>query len=231
MQILDYLTEARRRFANFIQPKSGNQEINSSDFWIDRYRSGGNSGIGSYGNLADYKSSVIRELICEYGIQNIIDLGCGDGNQLLSMKLSNINYIGYDVSSQLIMGLQKKFYTERNYQFTHSHEVLKSLQSNFTQNIMAISQDVIYHLVDDKSYFDHLILLAQINPEYILIYSTNLDWGSNKQHVRDRMWTRDLKTYLPVFTLTKLIHNPFYHSTGANFYLLSRVEKGGAKLI
>jgi len=64
--------------------------INTKKFWNDRYISGGNSGKGSYGNLAIFKSDIINKFIIENNIKECCELGCGDGNQLNLLKIDNI---------------------------------------------------------------------------------------------------------------------------------------------
>ena len=56
--------------------------FNSSKYWEDRYKNGGNSGAGSYNTLAKFKASVINHFIENNKIQSLIDYGVGDGNQL-----------------------------------------------------------------------------------------------------------------------------------------------------
>ncbi len=53
----------------------------SQDYWVKRYAKGGNSGPGSYSELAKFKASVLNAFVREHGIQSVIEFGCGDGNQ------------------------------------------------------------------------------------------------------------------------------------------------------
>ena len=77
------------------------------DYWEKRYREGGNSGAGSYGEEAQFKSKTLNDFFREKQINKIIDFGCGDGALL---KLFNISeYCGVDVSSHAISNLKKKY--------------------------------------------------------------------------------------------------------------------------
>ena len=77
-----------------------NINFDSKEYWENRYKYQGNSGAGSYGKLAEFKAEVINEFINENNINNVIEFGCGDGNQL---NLFNIkNYLGFDVSDTII---------------------------------------------------------------------------------------------------------------------------------
>jgi hypothetical protein len=58
--------------------------FSSKQYWIDRYKyKTGTSGAGSYGIYAEYKAEIINEFMSKNGINNVLELGCGDGNQLL----------------------------------------------------------------------------------------------------------------------------------------------------
>lgn len=54
---------------------------NSTSYWERRYRRGGNSGDGSRGRLAAYKSQFINNFVEVHSIQSAVEFGCGDGYQ------------------------------------------------------------------------------------------------------------------------------------------------------
>ena len=72
----------------------------SAKYWELRYRRGGNSGAGSYNNLAKFKANFLNNFVIENHIKSVIEWGCGDGHQL--SLASYPQYIGYDVSKQSI---------------------------------------------------------------------------------------------------------------------------------
>ena len=75
-------------------------DFKSREYWEERYSQGGNSGAGSYGHLAEFKAEVINGFIEQHEIKNVIEWGCGDGNQLGLFRCEE--YIGYDVSETAI---------------------------------------------------------------------------------------------------------------------------------
>jgi len=77
------------------QPFSG-----SNNYWERRYSRGGNSGTGSHGRLAAAKADVLNRLVEEEGITSVLELGCGDGNQLDLAKYPS--YVGVDVIYHLV---------------------------------------------------------------------------------------------------------------------------------
>lgn len=42
-----------------------NDKFNSKNYWENRYKSGGNSGAGSYSNLAEFKAEIINEFVAK----------------------------------------------------------------------------------------------------------------------------------------------------------------------
>ncbi len=74
--------------------------ISSAKYWIDRYDSGGNSGSGSYDELALFKAEELNKLVQNEKITKIIEFGCGDGNQLSLSQYPA--YIGFDISPKAL---------------------------------------------------------------------------------------------------------------------------------
>lgn len=159
--------------------------FNSEKFWCSRYDRGGKSGAGSYGRLADFKAEIINSFIIENNIQSVLELGCGDGNQL---SLSNYkNYKGFDVSEKAIKNCKEKF----------KHDDSKSFYplSNFNKEIdcaeLSLSLDVIYHLVEDDIYYKHLNDLFNSSTKFVIIYSSNYNKRTSK-HVLHRNFLKDI---------------------------------------
>ena len=82
-------------------------KLNYKKYWEDRYKNGGNSGAGSYNELATFKADVINEFIQKKNIDSAIEVGCGDGNNQKIYLITN--YLGLDVSKYIIDQNQVKF--------------------------------------------------------------------------------------------------------------------------
>src|SRR5262245_15823168 len=94
----DIARKAYRRLPEVSQPLR--RFPGSGRYWEDRYGTEGNSGVGSYGKFAAFKAEVINVFVAARGVQSVIELGCGDGNQL---KLAQYpKYTGYDVSETAV---------------------------------------------------------------------------------------------------------------------------------
>src|SRR5438874_1182973 len=119
----------------------------SASYWEQRYRSGGDSGAGSYGRLADFKAEILNRFVASHGVESVIEFGCGDGNQLSLARYPN--YIGLDVSASAIQMCKKRFVEDSSKSFFLYHpDCFVDRQGIFASDL-SMSIDVIYHLVED----------------------------------------------------------------------------------
>lgn len=116
----------------------------SKNYWIDRYKVGGNSGAGSYNQLAEFKAEVINKFIEDNNIDSVIEFGCGDGNQLKYFKFKT--YLGLDISVDAIELCRKLFINDQTKTFKLASK-FHDEKANLT-----ISLDVIYHLIENDVY-------------------------------------------------------------------------------
>ena len=155
----------------------------SKEYWEKRYANGGNSGPGSYNELAKFKASVINNFVNKNHINSVIEWGSGDCNQL---KLANYkNYIGYDVSISAVNICKKKFYNDSSKSFYH-------LSDNFINDKKAdlsLSLDVIFHLIEDNIFDLYMYNLFNSSNKYIIIYSSNSDNRKSGKFVKHRKFT------------------------------------------
>ena len=174
---------------NFHMPSNYKYVNSSKDYWEKRYSKGGNSGAGSYKNLALFKASIINNFVIQNNINTVIEWGSGDCNQL---SLANYkNYIGYDVSQTAIKICKKKFNYDKTKTFIH-------MSDNFTNDRKAdlsISLDVIYHLLEDSVFNLYMQNLFNSSKKYVIIYSSNVDKKWEK-HVRHRKFTDWIDKYI-----------------------------------
>lgn len=230
-QIRDYVNYARELIAQLIMPRAPKKALNSSEYWESRYIRGGDSGLGSFGLLAVNKSKVLMEIITSHEIKSVIDLGCGDGNQLKYFNFCNLDYLGYDVSAFVIDKIRAKYHKNNNYRFSSDFSEIVEFNLRMTKPSIVISFDVLYHLVQDATYFEYLRKIEILSPDFILIYSTNFDQGSDKYHVRHRKFTRDFSSCFPEYSLLSLIHSPVHPDTSADFYFFGKNQVLGANIL
>jgi SAM-dependent methyltransferase len=163
----------------------------SSSYWERRYNAGGTSGDGSYGAQAEYKAKFLNNLVGELGITSIIEFGCGDGNQL---SLANYpRYLGLDVSPSAIKICLARFGRQCK-SFALYDPLLFSDRAEFFRADLALSLDVIYHLVEDSAYSSYMAHLFDAARRYVVIYATDEIGPLSAAHVRRRQFTKDVPT-------------------------------------
>lgn len=195
-----------------------NNYFNSKKYWERRYTIGGNSGLGSYGKLAEFKAEIINKFIKENGIIKIIEFGCGDGNQLSLFKIDD--YVGLDIVEIAVIMCRKRFKGDETKNFflydPHSFGTENSLGTE-----LSLSLDVIYHLIENdifELYMRHLFLVSN---KFVIIYSSNNDNNSVSSaiHCKNREFSEWIKTNLPEWKLIKKIKNKYPHESNSNFYI------------
>jgi hypothetical protein len=152
----------------------------SQDYWVRRYEKGGNSGPGSYSELAKFKARVLNGFVSEQKIASVIEFGCGDGNQLELAEYPS--YRGFDVSPVAVERCRARFASDSSKSFG-----LLSEYAGETAEL-TLSLDVIYHLVEDRVFEAHLRSVFGAATRYVAIYSTNRDAPDDAglAHVRHR---------------------------------------------
>lgn len=200
----------------------------SGRYWDNHYKSGGNSGAGSYNRLAQFKADIINDFIKENNIKSALEFGCGDGNNLALVKYPA--YIGLDVSAFIIKQCaekfksdnSKKFYVYNPFAFENEHPPITAE--------LSLSLDVIYHLVEDSIYEKYMLDLFKTSQKYVIIYSRNYTekW---KYHQRSRKFTDWVDKNQKSFNLIKTVKNPYPYSadnpentSNAEFFIYERIS-------
>lgn len=196
----------------------------STEYWKNRYQKGGNSGDGSYDRLAEFKAEVINDFIRKHDIQTVIELGCGDGNQLLLAQYPK--YLGFDVSDDAIKTCINKFHNDPSKAF------LNMSQLSTQKADLSMSLDVIYHLVEDEVFDSYMRQLFDCSNQYVIIYSSDRNQQDKLQapHVKHRKFTQWVEQYASSWILTDMIPNKYPYngdtevSSFADFYFFKKAS-------
>jgi len=183
------------------------------EYWNERYANGGDSGRGSYNEHYTFKTNIINNIIDKYNIKKIIDFGCGDGNQISDLKISN--YLGLDISNESIKLCTDKYVND----ITKSFKVYDD-ESVLEKCDLTMSLDVIYHIFEDDLFEKYMNDLIRYSNDYILIYSSNFDDVNWTQHVRHRQFDKKL---INIATLVEHIPN-ILPDCSADFYLYKLIK-------
>lgn len=159
------------------------RKFSSGRYWDQRYTRGGNSGPGSYGRLAEFKAKELNKFVRDQGIRSVIEFGCGDGNQL-SLAAYPL-YTGYDVSPVAIRICRERFAYDKTKQFFVISEYTDTTAE------LALSLDVIFHLVEDKTFDAYMSRLFNASSKFVIIYSSNQTKQLKpiSKHVKHRQFT------------------------------------------
>jgi len=210
-------------FAN-IKNRYAKSKFDSGSYWDERYRSGGTSGAGSYDHLAEFKAEVINDFVAKNKVKKVIEFGCGDGNQLLLADYPE--YIGFDVSKKAIEKCESKFVSDKTKRFVHSEEW------NGLTGDLALSLDVVYHLIEDDVFNEYMERLFQSSKRFVILYSSDTDVNKANQsiHVRHRNFTGWVSVNKPEWRMIKYLPNKYpvekYGDAGsfADFYFFEKIK-------
>ncbi|CAN5242818.1 hypothetical protein BH24GEM2_BH24GEM2_08080 [soil metagenome] len=176
-------------------------------YWESRYTAGGNSGAGSHGELAAFKAEVVNTFVQQHRIRSVVEFGCGDGAQLLLADYPA--YTGLDVSRAAVMRSIERFHDDPTKSFfLYDPDCFVDRCGTYRAEL-ALSLDVLYHLVDDKVFHAYMRHLFSSAERFVVIYSSDTDESSLAVHVRHRRFSAWINDHLPHWRLQKKIANPF----------------------
>ena len=201
-------------------------------YWENRYCKGGTSGSGSYGRLAQFKAELLNKFVVVKNIRSVLELGCGDGHQLSLFEFPL--YVGLDISKKAISQCKELFKKDLRKNFFLYDPSTHETEDHWHKADMAISLDVIYHLIEDdlyEMYMNHLFGAAK---RYVVIYSSNAEIITPSAHEKRRIFTSWVENKQPDFKLVAHIPNSFPYDPSnpentslSDFYFFERV-KGAA---
>lgn len=203
-----------RQWTNPQKPFKG-----SEHYWNSRYDAGGNSGKGSYNELAEFKAEVINEFVSANGIKSVIEYGCGDGNQLGLARYAW--YIGFDVSPNAITRCEKRFAGDKSKAF----RLMTAYEGETAE--LTLSLDVIYHLVEDTVFVDYISRLFDSSEKFVIVYSSDFEESreGSPAHVRHRKFSDWVSANRVGWKLLQHVPNKYpyagdvKHGTSADFYI------------
>eukprot|EP00966_Prymnesium_polylepis_P105596 2445641-Prymnesium_polylepis.1 len=197
-------------------------KFDSGSYWEARYARGGDSGSGSHGELASYKAGVLNRIVATRNIRSVVELGCGDGRVL--RLVSYPAYLGFDVSHAILSVVRKQFASDKTKRFLHMDD------HNATAHTadLALSLDVIYHLVEDHVYEQYMRRLFVSALHFVVVYASNKPVRAMAHppvtHVRHREFTSWVEANQPAWRLVEHERNPYSPQTPASFFVYGRLN-------
>ncbi|MDH3583749.1 MAG: class I SAM-dependent methyltransferase [Phycisphaerae bacterium] len=202
------------------------RSFSAADYWERRYRRGRDSGSGSYGHLAEFKAEVLNRFVEERAVGSVIELGCGDGNQLSLARYPL--YLGIDVSETVIRSCMEAFGDHGDKAFLWQRPGLGTRLELFLQADLTLSLDVIYHLVEDEVFDLYLQQLFGMSRRFVIVYSSNEDRQIPARHVRHRCFTDAVAERFADFRLIEQVPNRYPQDSDASFYIFEKATGPGA---
>jgi hypothetical protein len=177
----------------------------SAEYWERRYRAGGTSGSGSYGSNARAKADVVNRVVREHDVASVVEFGCGDGNQLSLLDVPS--YIGLDVSPTAIDLCTTRFADDMSKSFFRYDPVHFVDRAGVFRCDLALSQEVIFHLVEDDVFDRYMTQLFAGANRLVLICSSDHE-ATHAKHVRHRKFTDWVAAHKPSWSLIERIEGP-----------------------
>lgn len=178
----------------------------SATYWESRYAAGAGSGVGSYDVLARFKADVLNDFVRQQQIGSVIELGCGDGNQLSLADYPS--YVGFDVAPSAVARSRAKHGKDRSKSFEVYEPAAFESRREQLRADLALSLDVLFHLVEDEVFERHLTDLFAVGGRFVGIYSSNHEDADPSAHVRNRRFTNWVQEHRPDWVEVLHVPNP-----------------------
>jgi SAM-dependent methyltransferase len=196
--------------------------VSSSQYWEERYARKGTSGDGSYGELARAKADFLNAFVREHAVRSVTEFGCGDGNQLSLAEYPR--YVGLDVSKAAIGLCKTRFANDRTKSFFLYDDQCFIDNTDVFCADLALSLDVIYHLVEDHTFEAHMTHLFASACRYVIVYASNTTAHGTAPHVRHRPFSRWVELRRPQWHLSLMEIGPGSGSGRADFFVYEQIQ-------
>jgi SAM-dependent methyltransferase len=173
---------------------------------------------------------VLNEFVARHRIDSVVEFGCGDGQQLSLAAYPR--YLGLDVSPTVLRRAIDRFASDPTKSFLHYAPTRFRDPVGFVSADLALSLDVVYHLVEDEAYHLHLRHVFGAARRFVVLFTSDLDRielaDRAAPHVRHRPVVRDVAAMFPGWRLRERIPNRYpYRGAGtatsfADFFIYER---------
>ena len=202
--------------------------IPEKEFWNKKYSEGGISGRGSIGKYRAWKWKKIKNVIGNF--KSVVDVGCGD----LSFwehriprgfaKQKDFNYLGVDISKNIISRNRKIFSRFKDVQFVCNPAYILL---NITKVDVVLCMDLLFHIMDNFRFELIIDNLCKYSKEWIVIYTWEKNPFELQRVVTDGVsqYFRPLKNYKHIFDMNSFdLHSAYpvpFDDWGSLYFLRS----------
>jgi SAM-dependent methyltransferase len=192
-------------------------------YWNDRYAAGGTSGAGSFNKLAEFKAEIVNDFIKKNLINTVLELGCGDGNQLSLLECPL--YKGVDISKYAIQLCKERFENDLSKKFCLMSEF------DYSKAELVLSLDVLFHVVDDDEFEQYIKLLFSSSKRYVMIYASDKDSNEPYSHFRTKAFSDYIKNTYKQWYLKEFIKNKYpyeeaypFTTSVSDFFIYEKID-------
>jgi hypothetical protein len=168
------------------KPRDYFTKIYSKNLWGGR---ASKSGLGSEGRFAEQKIELLGKLFAEYGINTVLDLGCGDFFWMKEVAKNLSRYHGVDIVANLIASNQETYGSDRvSFQCVDLSDPAQQKSLALKKVDLVICFDVFGHLLNKE--VDALLpfILNGLDAKYFLV--------TNRREITSREFLTREKTRL-----------------------------------
>jgi SAM-dependent methyltransferase len=191
----------------------------SKSYWEQRYAGGGDSGAGSYGAQAQWKADVVNGWVESLGVGSVVDLGCGDGNQLSLARYPR--YLGLDVSATAIQRCAERFASDPTKSFLAYDPAAFQDSAGWLRADLALSMEVLFHLVERDVFEAYLVLLFGAAERYVVVCARDAELRGGP-HERYRPFTPWVAEQAPEWELVERVEPPIGVDLVSDLFLFAR---------
>lgn len=186
-------------------------------YWEKRYAKGGRSGSGSLGKVALFKAGFLNELVRRYGIRSVVELGCGDGDQLAMAEYPV--YRGLDIAPTAVAMCRERFAGDQSKRF-EVYDPEHFMAEKYAAE-MAISLEVIFHLTEENIYRAYMRHLFALGKRWVVVFASNAKdiTGGVYPHFRLREWLPDVPEG---WVLRERLACPYQEGIVSDFWVFER---------
>lgn len=192
----------------------------TTEYWEDRYAKGGTSGLGSYGREAEWKADIVNSWVAELGVTSVVDLGCGDGNQLGLAKYPR--YLGLDPSTTAVRMCIERFRDDRTKSFLAYDPKSLADPAGWLRGDLALSMEVIFHLIEEELFENYMNRLFESAERYVVICSNATSGSEQGPTERHRDFTKWVERTHPEWELDRRVEPPSDINLMSSFFLYKK---------
>ncbi|MCX6701658.1 MAG: class I SAM-dependent methyltransferase [Candidatus Zambryskibacteria bacterium] len=164
----------------------------------------------------------MNAFVKENEINSVIEFGSGDGNQLSLFEFKK--YIGLDVSLTAVEMCKERFKNDNTKNFFLYDSSQFSDRDPVFKADLALSLDVIYHIIEDKIFDKYMRHLFSSANKFVIIYSSDRDDNKNDApHYKNRNFSTCIDNNLKDWKLIKKIPNKYPDESSSDFFIFQKL--------